>query len=671
MNYFHKFLLVFISCFSLQLSAQGNSIDFIHKLLDKASNSQIYNYNDRIAFIQKAQELAQEFKIDSLVLKSNLQKEALYEEFSLDDLFLKTNQSNLEFAEHNGDSISLAKVYENRGNYYYKRSTDSAYYYYHKAEKIYRAIQDSFNTASALLNIALIQKNEKDFIGSEVTSFEGVKLLDSLPSLDKINQKKAYLYNNLGLVYDQLDQYEDAINYHNKALSLKRNLKGKNLQTIDNSVNNLALAYKNSGKYEIALKYYNDILNNSKLIEDRPDFYALVLDNYAHTLYLTKDKTQLPNLYLKALNICDSIGATYNSIIINQHLSEFYYDKKQTDSAKYYAYAAYDISKAYHNDDLLKSLLLLSKIESDSEAVTHYKSYIQLNDSLQKSERAVRNKFARIRYETKEIELKNQQISKERLLFMLLSLGLLLTSFLVFIIVSQRNKNKSLQFKQQQQQTNEEIYNLMLSQQDKIDEARTLEKRRISEELHDGILGRLFGTRLSLDSLNASTREEDIATRSNYLDELKAIEFEVRKVSHDLNVDFVSHSGYIDIIKTLLDKQTLAYNLKCHLKHDDTINWDAVSNKIKIHFYRIIQEALQNTYKHAEADEIYIEFYTKENDICLDIVDNGVGFNFTKSKKGIGLKNMTSRVKEINGLLVINSDKNQGTKITISTPIYN
>ncbi|WP_066225980.1 tetratricopeptide repeat-containing sensor histidine kinase [Formosa haliotis] len=655
----------------MQLSAQGNSIDFIHKLLDKASNSQIYNYNDRIAFIQKAQELAQEFKIDSLVLKSNLQKEALYEEFSLDDLFLKTNQSNLEFAEHNGDSISLAKVYENRGNYYYKRSTDSAYYYYHKAEKIYRAIQDSFNTASALLNIALIQKNEKDFIGSEVTSFEGVKLLDSLPSLDKINQKKAYLYNNLGLVYDQLDQYEDAINYHNKALSLKRNLKGKNLQTIDNSVNNLALAYKNSGKYEIALKYYNDILNNSKLIEDRPDFYALVLDNYAHTLYLTKDKTQLPNLYLKALNICDSIGATYNSIIINQHLSEFYYDKKQTDSAKYYAYAAYDISKAYHNDDLLKSLLLLSKIESDSEAVTHYKSYIQLNDSLQKSERAVRNKFARIRYETKEIELKNQQISKERLLFMLLSLGLLLTSFLVFIIVSQRNKNKSLQFKQQQQQTNEEIYNLMLSQQDKIDEARTLEKRRISEELHDGILGRLFGTRLSLDSLNASTREEDIATRSNYLDELKAIEFEVRKVSHDLNVDFVSHSGYIDIIKTLLDKQTLAYNLKCHLKHDDTINWDAVSNKIKIHFYRIIQEALQNTYKHAEADEIYIEFYTKENDICLDIVDNGVGFNFTKSKKGIGLKNMTSRVKEINGLLVINSDKNQGTKITISTPIYN
>ena len=73
---------------------------------------------------------------------------------------------------------------------------------------------------------------------------------------------------------------------------------------------------------------------------------------------------------------------------------------------------------------------------------------------------------------------------------------------MIYIILAQRAKNKELKFAKQQQETNEEIYNLMLSQQDKVDEARALEKKRISEELHDGILGRLFGTRLSLDSLN-------------------------------------------------------------------------------------------------------------------------------------------------------------------------
>ena len=61
----------------------------------------------------------------------------------------------------------------------------------------------------------------------------------------------------------------------------------------------------------------------------------------------------------------------------------------------------------------------------------------------------------------------------------------------------------------------------MLSQQEKIDEARSVEKNRISQEIHDGILGRLFGARLSLDSLNLVKTDEAISKRSNYISELK------------------------------------------------------------------------------------------------------------------------------------------------------
>ena len=101
----------------------------------------------------------------------------------------------------------------------------------------------------------------------------------------------------------------------------------------------------------------------------------------------------------------------------------------------------------------------------------------------------------------------------------------------------------------------------MLAQQDKIDEGRTQEKKRISEELHDGILGRLFGTRLSLDSLNMLQTDDAIKNREVYIGELKTIEEEIRKISHDLNSDFVTGSSFIDIVKALIETQTNAYKL--------------------------------------------------------------------------------------------------------------
>ena len=160
------------------------------------------------------------------------------------------------------------------------------------------------------------------------------------------------------------------------------------------------------------------------------------------------------------------------------------------------------------------------------------------------------------RFETKEIEQKNIQIAREKMWLIIISIILLVTAILIYIIITQRAKNNELQFVQKQQAANEEIYNLMLSQQERIEEARTLEKKHISQELHDGVLGRLFGTRLSLDSFNMSSSEEAIKTRSRYIQDLKKIEEDIRKVSHELNTDFISGSGFLDIIKTLLETQT-------------------------------------------------------------------------------------------------------------------
>lgn len=566
----------------------------------------------------------------------------------------------------NIDSTSIAKSYYEIGELYrYSLISDSAYYYYNKAENIFKKANRDLELAKTYFGVASIQRNEKDYTGSEVTSFEALTILEELDKSNEVNKYTAFIYNNLGIVFNELGEFDESMKYYTQALKLKQNLKGNYQRSIALTENNIAYAHKNHGKHDIAIKKFSEILKNKKLIKSYPDIHVLALGNYANTLYQSNQFDQLPGLYLKALRICDSINDSYNSIIIHQHLGEYYNSLGKKDSARYYAYKAKEISEQYNNDDLLKSLLLLSKIEEGEVASKFLKRYVKLSDSLYKSERLKRDKFAKIRFNTEQVEQENKKIARERMWLFIISVTLIITSFLVYLVITQRTKNKELKFIQQQQEANEEIYNLMLSQQDNIEEARVLEKKRISEELHDGVLGRLFGTRLSLDSLNMGNTKEAIETRSRYISDLKNIEDDIRKVSHELNTDFISGSGFVDIIKTLLETQTKAYGFEYELKANDDINWDEASNKTKIHIYRIIQESLQNIYKHAEATLVKISFEVKNNVFCLTITDNGSGFDVNKAKKGIGLKNINSRVEEIKGDLTIHSEINKGTTITI------
>ncbi|GAA3635501.1 tetratricopeptide repeat-containing sensor histidine kinase [Flavivirga jejuensis] len=670
-----------VVCLNLSFSQTDDKIilDSIDVYNQFSIRNNDFSIEERLKYANRARQLSIDLENELVILKSNKNLSEIYWDYKKYNLYKNVNKKNLVLSLKLNDSLSFADANSNLGRFYrINQVTDSAYYYYFKAEKLYRELNDKYKTAITLLRIALIQRDEKDFTGSELTSIEAISLLETLEKTDDVKKNKSYIYNNLGLVFDQLEQFEESIVYHEKALRIKKGLKGNNKTTIDNSKNNLALSYKNSGlinknvkEYNKALKYYIEILSNKNLINERPDFYALVLDNYAHTLYLSNNHKQLPELYFKALKITGSVNpGGYNSIIINQHLAEYYNDKNNKDSAKFYAYRAKEISEQYHNDDLLKSLLLLSEVEEGNLSAKYLREYVKINDSLQKNERSIRNKFARIRFETKQIEQENAQIAKERMWLLIISVVLIISSFLLYLVISQINRNKELKFIQKQQETNEEIYNLMLSQNESIEEARTLEKKRISEELHDGVLGRLFGTRLSLDSLNMSNSVEAIKTREQYIGELKTIEQDIRKVSHELNTDFVSGSGFIDIIKTLLQTQTLAYELDYKLDHDDTINWDGASNKNKIHIYRIIQESLHNIYKHANATRVNISFKLKNNVICLIMNDDGTGFDVNKAKSGIGLKNMKSRVSEINGSIKITSEIDVGTTVIIEAPNY-
>ena len=223
-----------------------------------------------------------------------------------------------------------------------------------------------------------------------------------------------------------------------------------------------------------------------------------------------------------------------------------------------------------------------------------------------------------------------------------------------------------MRFRESQQQANEEIYSLMLNQQGKLEEGKQLEKQRISEELHDSVLGRLFGIRLSLAGLNHKEGEKVIETRKKFIDELKGLGQEIRQISHDLNAStFALDKLYEEVVEELIQTQCERFELKYDFKSDPEIRWDTIPDNHKVHLYRIIQESLQNINKHAKANTVTVHFEREQENHVLLIKDDGVGIEKRKTKRGIGFKNMQSRVARINGKIHIDGRPGQGTELAI------
>jgi len=662
-------LFPFIGIFS-QNNTRYSKLDSIIYFRNLSKKNEL-SLDDRLKFAQKASDLSSKLKIDTTTILNNRNLSYLYLIKGDYEPFRKVNLENLELAEKLKDTLVLTIAINNLAWYHHhNQQNDSAFYYYTKALKSYRELNDFESQAYVLSSIADIQSTEKDYVGSEESAILALKLIQKLPQTEKNLDRQWILYNLLGIISRALQQYDKALEYNEKALEISAKQKDGYYNKYT-SINNKAYIFRKQGDFDKALELYQGILKEQRLFEIDPEFYPLIIDNIAFTKFEANDKdyNSIEKMLKRAYRLSDSLGDQVTKLGVTIDLSKFYKGIKEKDSALIYAKSSYHLAREISSNDLLlESMLLLSELNPGEEGKKYLNEHIKLSDSLLFKERSARNKFARIAFETDEIERENERITRERMWLMILSGGLILTGFLLYIIISQRSRNKALKFKQSQQEANEEIYNLMLSQQDKVDEARANEKKRISQELHDGILGRLFGTRLSLDSLNFSEGKEAINKRSNYISDLKIIEEDIRKISHDLNTDFVSGSNFMDIITELIENQTKAYQLNHEFEHDDDIVWEEISNKTKINIYRIIQESLQNIYKHAVANSVKISFKLKNDVICLSISDDGKGFDVNKSRKGIGLKNINSRINELEGKINFDSKVNKGTTITIDIP---
>jgi len=644
-----------------------NRKDSLSYFLEKANDVAI-TYKKRDEFTKKAVKLIIDEENDSIHRVNYFKVANRY--FNIDALedYKKTTLLLVDKSISAKDTLSLIKAYTYMSDYYVtKNLSDSVYIYNYELQKLYTILKDDVNVAKCLLNKAILQHNESDFLGCERTVFTMLKKLRRTNNYEM----RYEAYNFLGIIYAELAEYALSRHYYDKAIQIA-NIEEipANYQLKAATLNNLGILYRKQNKDKEALNFFNIAIGQKHLLKDRPNIYAMVKDNIGYSKFKLGESRELPSLFYDALKIRDSLNIIPGIIINNIHLSEYYASKNDTLKAIEYANRAYTVASEKNEvRDILPALKQLSNVEP-KKALEYSAEYYKINDSLQLAERRIKNKFSRIEYETEELVLEKDKLVEQRKTLIYIGLGIILLGVFAYVIRSQAARNRELQFLQEQQQANEEIYQLMLNQQNKIEEVRQLEKKRIAQDLHDGILGKLFGTRLNLGLLNSENNEGAVESRNGYIEQLKTIEQEIREISHDLNSEKAAiFNNFVLMVSNFIENQRSVCKAEIHFTMDPLIDWNVIDNMAKINCYRILQEAFQNINKYAEATNVFVTFAKNNSSVELSVKDDGLGFNYLKKKKGIGLSNMQTRISSSGGTMKVASEPGKGALLIFELPV--
>jgi len=213
---------------------------------------------------------------------------------------------------------------------------------------------------------------------------------------------------------------------------------------------------------------------------------------------------------------------------------------------------------------------------------------------------------------------------------------------------------------------NERELKLARSRASALLEGQEKERRRIIQELHDGVGQLLTAIRMRMEMFDGeSSVKEDIKKQIN--DTIA----EVRRISYNVMpqalVDFGLEAALAGLCDSIKRYSNLEIDFAYVRESDHTLNFE-----ISTALFRIAQEGLNNIVKYAEASAVNLHIIDKEDEVYLVLEDNGKGFDERKSKPtgGMGLQNIRERAKLLNGSAEIQSAPGQGTVIEIHIPIY-
>lgn len=324
-----------------------------------------------------------------------------------------------------------------------------------------------------------------------------------------------------------------------------------------------------------------------------------------------------------------------------------------------------------------------SELKNHASAYKYLRKYTLLNDSiLNKNRIESLNNFA-LKYGTKDIKsnielLKiDKQIAEEknvtqRRLLYLLAIGLLIVLFTSYYIVKmydqrlQKDKIISLQKEEINHQKIRELEdNLKISSMRSVIEGQEIERERVAKDLHDSLGGMLSTIKLQFDGVMSHHKvlheDEGYVKAFNLLDSAVS---EVRNISRDLQPSSLQNLGLIPALNDLINRFDDEKFPVIDFQYYDVPQ--KIDKMIAITIYRIVQELITNTIKHAQASEILIQLNFDDNDVVLQYEDDGIGIDPRKvGHHGMGLENIKSRVNYLHGQITVDSNHGEGFSVMI------
>src|SRR5690606_5622284 len=346
-------LLLLASSLNAQDKAFKKQLDSIQKLRDHFIKNREDDLETRISYAKEALVLSKKTGVDSVILNSSIDLAWIYlHDIKYLDKSKKILYKDLKSAYNFKDSINIAYINFLFGHIHSVVGTnsDSIYYYSYNALKYYKNASFSKQSKYKIIQaftyyiIANLQKDEKDYLGSQTTIIQAINLVLKIPESEESLKFLSDAYNLLGLNLKNLMEYDKSLNYFQKSLDLSSKIQNNFQYKLFGEIN-MAEVYKKTEDFEKVFEIYDELLKIPDLFEKDPGSYGAILCNMAHTMHLAKDKntTKIDSLFTKAHDIFEDLQLNYELSSSSNDMSEFYLAANDKDKAHFYANKAYNI----------------------------------------------------------------------------------------------------------------------------------------------------------------------------------------------------------------------------------------------------------------------------------------------------------------------------------------
>ncbi|MDA6072295.1 ATP-binding protein [Flavobacterium sp. AC] len=523
---------------------------------------------------------------------------------------------------------------------YDKQNFNTAFYEFNKSKQLYETLKDSANIGYALILMASIQQVNGDYYGSKETVTE---------ALLYVKKKTAYtaeINNRLGIADKELSLYNDAIIYYKEAANDYKDPIEKR-----GPLSNIGAVYIQQKKYDNAIALLESLLSekfSKKKVQAIEN--AAIIDNLGYAYFKKGINQKGFSLMNQSLHIRNEFKDTYGSIESYLHLAD-YYAKKDIKKSNKNALEAYNTATKLNSvDERLEALQILISNDHSAQNGKYVQRYFTLNDSIIKVRNNFKNKFAKIKYDSKKEKDENAKLRLEkaenqlslqkakylRIVFVIIFIFLVI--LIAILIRYYRNKNKAIEVKTS--------YNT---------------ETRIAKKIHDELANDVYHVIAFAES--QSLLKE--SAKENLLQKLDDIYGRVRGISRENNrID--TGINFTKSIKEMLstyntsERNIMVTNL-------ETINWELIDDIKKITINRILQELMVNMKKHSNANLVVIKFESDQKSILINYTDNGKGSEITTMVKN-GLQNMENRIQAVKGTINFDTETDKGFRVKISIP---